>query len=584
MPDMKPLPFCLLFVFCWLHNTLPAQVSAVVVKDIAAGTFDGDPRFLVLFNGAMYFSASDGANGRELWKSDGTEAGTVLVKDIRPGNQSSSPTALTVMNGVLYFGADDGTNGWELWKSDGTTAGTVLLKDIVPGVTGSFADGFCAVNNILFFSATNNFDGVELWKSDGTDAGTVMVKDIFNGSGSSDPGDLTNVGGALFFSANNGSRELWKSDGTTAGTVLVKDINPCFPCSSSPSYFAEFNGFLYFTANDGPNGPALWKSDGTNAGTVMVFDVPGLVGGPKFTRNINGTLYFAQDNGSTGDELWKSDGTTAGTVLVRDIRPGSSGSTPQGFTLFGTEIYFQAATNPQGIELWKTNGASAGTSLVLDIEPGFSSSTPSWITVYNSNLYFVAFTGASGRELMRLSTGVLPVTWMNFTATLLQNKQVLLQWKVSDEVNNSHFEIEQSSGAAYATVGRVAAGNASGSYTFTHQTFSTKNFYRIKQVDRDGKFSYSKTVQIDLNALSPSLQLFPNPVRAKATVQCAIAGDGDVQFQLTDSRGVTVRQWRQRVRQGHHTFRVDLSAHPAGRYQLTMIENEKRQTVSFIRQ
>ncbi|MDX1488869.1 MAG: hypothetical protein R3268_11750, partial [Acidiferrobacterales bacterium] len=81
-----------------------------------------------------YFSASDGngVNGRELWMSDGTNAGTVLVKDIRSGGGSSNPANLTVFNGALYFSADDGVNGRELWKSDGTDAGTVSVKDIYP--------------------------------------------------------------------------------------------------------------------------------------------------------------------------------------------------------------------------------------------------------------------------------------------------------------------------------------------------------------------------------------------------------------------------------------------------------------------
>src|SRR5262249_53540670 len=58
-----------------------------------------------------------------------------LVKDINPGSGSSafSAPSLTNVNGTLFFRANDGTNGYELWKSDGTTAGTVLVKDIRPG-------------------------------------------------------------------------------------------------------------------------------------------------------------------------------------------------------------------------------------------------------------------------------------------------------------------------------------------------------------------------------------------------------------------------------------------------------------------
>jgi ELWxxDGT repeat protein len=56
-----------------------------------------------------------------------------LVKDIRPGSGNSFPSDLTNVAGTLFFGADDGTHRRELWKSDGTAAGTKLVKDIRPG-------------------------------------------------------------------------------------------------------------------------------------------------------------------------------------------------------------------------------------------------------------------------------------------------------------------------------------------------------------------------------------------------------------------------------------------------------------------
>jgi ELWxxDGT repeat protein len=73
----------------------------------------------------LYFAAEDGQGGRELWKSDGTSAGTVRVKDISPGAVGSSPVGLMAVGNTLYFTADDGTSGAELWKSNGTDAGTV---------------------------------------------------------------------------------------------------------------------------------------------------------------------------------------------------------------------------------------------------------------------------------------------------------------------------------------------------------------------------------------------------------------------------------------------------------------------------
>ncbi len=90
-----------------------------MVKDIFIDSPAGDPKYLTDVNGTVFFVANDGLIGDELWKSDGTKAGTVLVKDIIPGFASSNPKNLQNINGTLYFTADNGKNGVELWKSDG---------------------------------------------------------------------------------------------------------------------------------------------------------------------------------------------------------------------------------------------------------------------------------------------------------------------------------------------------------------------------------------------------------------------------------------------------------------------------------
>ena len=77
---------------------------------------------------SIYFSGNDGSAGVELWKTDGTEAGTVLVKDINAGSGDSSPSLFTVLNGETYFQASDGADGMELWKTDGTAAGTSPMR------------------------------------------------------------------------------------------------------------------------------------------------------------------------------------------------------------------------------------------------------------------------------------------------------------------------------------------------------------------------------------------------------------------------------------------------------------------------
>ncbi len=278
----------------------------------------------------MFFLADNGTNGLEIWKSDGTAAGTVLLKDIRSGSANGITVVpplnvFQISNGTLYFVANDGVIGTELWKTDGTASGTVPVKDIRSGLLSSGPRYLTDVNGTLFFRASDGPSGYELWKTDGTSSGTVLVKNInTNFYQGSNPTRLTNSNGTLFFQITTGTSEevLYKSDGTDSGTVPLAT----FGSSQGPRLLTPVNGTVFFRASDNTNGYELWKSDGTVAGTTIVRDIaPGNQNSYVTNlRNVNGTLYFLATNnaGSAGQELWKSDGTNAGTVQVADLIPG----------------------------------------------------------------------------------------------------------------------------------------------------------------------------------------------------------------------------------------------------------------------
>jgi ELWxxDGT repeat protein len=108
-----------------------------MVLDINPGRASSHPSHLCECPGGIYFQVTSEAQGAELWKSDGTAAGTVQVKDIYAGSKGSQPSAMICYAGVVHFSADNGIARAELWKSDGSNAGTVRIKDIVPGSVGS---------------------------------------------------------------------------------------------------------------------------------------------------------------------------------------------------------------------------------------------------------------------------------------------------------------------------------------------------------------------------------------------------------------------------------------------------------------
>jgi ELWxxDGT repeat protein len=418
--------------------------TPAILADINPGSDSSNPASVVAVGSSTYFTAYDSTHGRELWKSNGTVAGTMMVSDIIPGNLDSNPGNLTNVNGTLYFTAKDGLgfHGIELWKSDGTAAGTMMIKDIFSGgqigyygwyiANSSYPSNLTNVNGILYFLANDGTHGKELWRSDGTASGTTMIKDIFPGgytdyyggyyAHSSSPTPATVVNGNLFFTATDGvhGRELWKSDGTAAGTVMVGDILPG-TYGSDPSSLANVNGMLYFYASDGVHGRELWKSDGTEAGTVRA---PGVVETWRMT-SVNGTFFFARD-GVEGVELWKSDGTVAGTKLVKDLYPGETtiyfpysgyrtlpnSSSPNLLRNFNGTLFFTATDGVHGKELWTSDGTAAGTVILKDIHPGLAGSLIYHIIDVNGTLYFSANDGIHGRELWKsdgTSTGTVMV-------------------------------------------------------------------------------------------------------------------------------------------------------------------------------
>lgn len=148
VPGTRRLPVALLSVAPWALPDLP---------------------LITALGGTAYFTSFDPAHGQELWRSDGTEAGTTLVTDLAPGIASGAPQSNVVAwKGRLYFAADDGAHGAELWSSDGTAAGTRLELELGAGAAGSSPAGLTVAGDKLFFLASDGVTGRQVWVMDRT--------------------------------------------------------------------------------------------------------------------------------------------------------------------------------------------------------------------------------------------------------------------------------------------------------------------------------------------------------------------------------------------------------------------------------
>ena len=347
----------------------------------------GPSDFTVAGSG-LFFIANEGEHGRELWRTDGTSAGTVLVRDVNPGPDAGLDYGLLATDGHVFFAGHDPEHGTEVWVSNGTTAGTSLVSDLTPGPESSLSYLRGTIGGRALFSGRT---AGEIWITDGSSAGTTLLVDLQ--SEYLPPYAFTSVaGGALFVAQVNSGSVLWRTDGTPAGTQIVDE----FPAGNgaSPSLLTDLGGKLMFSPFASPTGQFpfrdLWSSDGTNAGTSLVESFYGIVE----VKALGGALYFVAAEGPQTTGLWRTDGTTGRTILIRgDIFPGQ-------LTPAGTRLFFEASDS-HGRELWVTDGTPAGTRMVRDIRPGSESSFLKMLGALEGRLFFIANDGVHGDELWR---------------------------------------------------------------------------------------------------------------------------------------------------------------------------------------
>ncbi len=176
----------------------------------------------------------------------------------------------------------------------------------------------------------------------------------------------------------------------------------------------------------------------------------------------------------------------------------------------------------------------------------------------------------------------LPVRLIQFNGSVDKGVVTLL-WTTTQEISNKHFEVERSNdGRSFDKLGTIAAlGGVTNSYSFTDSKPNVVNFYRLKQVDKNGSISYSKVLLIrgDLDKIAAKVS--PNPFRNAVNISFQVAKEEVVSIRLYNQTGQLVKQQTANASKGINTFNLgDLNNLSAGNYTIEL----RGETVNFRQQ
>ena len=178
-------------------------------------------------------------------------------------------------------------------------------------------------------------------------------------------------------------------------------------------------------------------------------------------------------------------------------------------------------------------------------------------------------------------TGLLPVTITNFTAAK-NNEEVLLKWYATYETDFKQYEVERSiNGINFNKIGQIAGRNLA-NYSYYDQNLPNSSvvYYRLKMIDIDGKYSYSKTLAVKLNNNLSNAIVYPNPANASLNIKLLQVLAANSSLQVTDIAGRIVMQ--KMVSNGTINFPLDVKSLPSGRYFIKIQNTHQLITQSFV--
>ena len=195
--------------------------------------------------------------------------------------------------------------------------------------------------------------------------------------------------------------------------------------------------------------------------------------------------------------------------------------------------------------------------------------------------------GYGGFSSVNAGTNPLPLSWLGFNVQK-QNNSALINWQIANQINNDYFEVQAGVDATnLSTIGKVSATSAT-SYTFTHANFRSlpgrSVYYRLKQVDKDGKFTFSKVLKVNLETKAFAFNVIGNPVKGNILnigIESATINKGSIT--IVDLQGRKLLQQNISWLAGTSQRLITLPNLANGMYSAVLQVDEELYSVKFVR-
>lgn len=336
---------------------------------------------------------------------------------------------------------------------------------------------------------------------------------------------------------------------------------------------------LLFRTPDINSGIEVIRPGGNLRGNAIAIEPTRQSAATVVRNGTTATITFTQEDGSTFPGNPEAAGFGVNRLIIASLNPTLTvGSFPQDALPYnpGNNIYGRG-TNINGN--FVVFGSTAGTAVITGLDP-------------NTQYYFYGFEynnddvlGAENYKTPNLPVNVqlpLPVELKSFTAQL-RNGQVNLNWVTASERNNQGFEVQRSQDAREFSTILFKQGNGTTSARSTYNAVDARplaglSYYRLKQIDTDGKFSYSPVVTVQ-NAGLTEASFYPNPTSGKLTVSLPQATTVEsLRVRISDLTGRVLREQTLPV-----TGELDLTSLPAGTYVVTVGTGDQQVTRKVVK-